>query len=42
MKLLEKIRQIEEAHDLCESGIRNIRKLRKRFDKAEVYFHMDL
>lgn len=39
MNILEKLGRIE---CLCESGIRNIRSLRKDFDEAEVYFHMDL
>jgi len=37
--ILEKLNNIET---LYESGIRDINKLRDQFDKAEVYFHMDL
>jgi len=39
MNILEKIGGIQ---CLCESGIRNINRLKDRFDKAEIYFHMDL
>tara|TARA_R110000851_G_scaffold21591_4_gene64735 strand:- start:71 stop:1750 length:1680 start_codon:yes stop_codon:yes gene_type:complete len=34
---------VNESYDLInESGIRNIKDLSTRFDKAEMYFHMDL
>jgi hypothetical protein len=39
MNILEKIEYIEKIN---ESGIRNIKKLKSQFDKAEIYFHMDL
>jgi len=42
MNILDKINKIDEYQRLYESGIRNIKKLRKQFDKAEIYFHMDL
>ena len=42
MNIIEKLNYIEEEMCLYESGIRNIKKLRKQFDKAEIYFHMDL
>ena len=42
MKLLDKLDHIINSYGLNESGIRDIKKLRKRFDKAEIYFHMDL
>jgi len=41
MNILEKIDMIEDM-PLNESGIRDIKKLRKEFDKAEIYFHVDL
>jgi len=36
------LKKIEEINNINESGIRNIKKLKSRFDKAEIYFHMDL
>ena len=39
MNILEKI---DIINDLNESGIRDIKKLKSQFDKAEIYFHMDL
>jgi len=32
---------LNEAKRLDESGIQGIKKLRKRFDSAEIYFHID-
>ena len=39
MNILDKINYITS---LNESGIRDIKKLKKQFDQAEIYFHMDL
>lgn len=39
MNILERIDNVEV---LYESGLRDINKLRKTFDKAEIYFHKDL
>jgi hypothetical protein len=33
---------IKEGQFLLESGLRNIRELSKRYDKAKIYFHQDL
>lgn len=41
MKLEQILEEFEHQDRLDESGIRNIRKLRKRFDKAEIYLHVD-
>lgn len=39
---MEKIDRIQEELGLYESGIRNIRRLGKEYDKAIIYFHKDL
>ena len=42
MNILNKLNKINSEIQLSESGIRNIKKLRNQFNKAEIYFHMDL
>jgi len=42
MKLNLWLQELDIYDKLDESGIRNIRKLAKQFDKAEIYFHEDL
>ncbi|KXB08936.1 hypothetical protein AKJ59_00290, partial [candidate division MSBL1 archaeon SCGC-AAA385M02] len=41
MKLEQILEEFEHQEKLDESGIRDIKKLRKKFDKAEIYFHID-
>jgi hypothetical protein len=42
MDILQKLDRIQEELGLCESGIRNITSLTKKYKKAEIYFHVDL
>jgi len=41
MTVLNRLEYLVNEIGLCESGIRNIRKWAKRFNKAEGYFHQD-
>ncbi len=42
MYILEKIEEVLRSSILMESGMRNITKIAKYFDKAVIYFHQDL
>jgi len=42
MNIIERITRLQKAQHLIESGVRNMTKLAKQYDKAKIYFHKDL